>query len=84
MPEHCEPPKCLKSKDIAAKDAKNRVVRGRERPALPGCSWRHRPRSSLPPTYYQRPEPVQERYRASTGIGRERGPKEDHREQTKN
>ncbi len=28
MPGHCEPPKCLKSKDIAAKDAKNRVVRG--------------------------------------------------------
>ncbi len=36
---------------------KNWVVRGRERPARSGLPRRLTPRSSLPPTYYQKPEP---------------------------
>jgi hypothetical protein len=56
------PLKLLKNKDLAVKDAKDWVVRGRERPRPAGLPRRLTPRWSLPPTYYQRPKPVPGRY----------------------
>ena len=44
MPGDREPIKCFKTKDIAVKDAKNWVVRGRERPRPAGL-----PRRLAPP-----------------------------------
>jgi hypothetical protein len=43
--------KLLKNKDLAVKDAKDWVVRGRERPRPAGLPRRLTPRWSLPPTY---------------------------------
>jgi hypothetical protein len=53
-----EPTKCLCTRDIARRVAKNWVERGRERPHPPGLPRRHPPRWSLPPTYCVRPESV--------------------------
>jgi hypothetical protein len=62
MSGYSEVVKCFQNKDIAARDAENWVVRGRERPRPAGLPRRLTPRWSLPPTYYQRLKPVPERY----------------------
>ncbi len=74
MPGGRELAKHLKTNDIAVKDVMDWVARGRERPARSGLPRRLTPRSSLPPTYYQRPKPVPKLDRHEYRFGPEQVP----------